>query len=193
MKIARRGNPKVGVLLGILIFVGGVLSGQAAWALNATVTMEILNPASPSGDHVLSKGTQVEVEFIVVDPNNELDKNDKIQLVREDDDDKVSDKKRGNNLTGTVSLNTNKSKAIGELRVEYVHDGQVLATIPASPNQVVVLADDGSVVLSQQIEDLAQQIIDVQTSIDDLQAIQIGALQLNPRIRSSFSKRPRQY
>ena len=44
----------------------------AAQAQTATVTLEILNTPDASGDYVVSKGTDLEVGFTVVDPNNEL-------------------------------------------------------------------------------------------------------------------------
>lgn len=170
MRISKNEMARVMRTLGLCMCVIGTVFASEALAQTATVTLEILNPPDSSGDFVLSKGTQVEVEFTIVDPSNELDKNDTIRLVRVDDADKVSDKKRGNNLTGTISLNTNGNKALGQLRVEYEHDGQVLATVPANPTIVLVVADEGAIVLAEQIDAMQVQ-LDI---IDTVQGAQIG-------------------
>ncbi len=145
-----------------------VLSAIPATAqAQTTATLDILNPPDNAGNIVISKGTSVEVEFNVTGDSN---KNDELQLIRVDDASVVSKKKRGNNTSGTVNLHTNAANAIAELRVEYVHAGTAVATTPTAPIQLIVVADDGSVVLAEQIADL-QTLLDL---IDTVQGAQIG-------------------
>ncbi len=140
-----------------------VLSAIPATAqAQTTATLDILNPPDNAGNIVISKGTSVEVEFNVTGDSN---KNDELQLIRVDDASVVSKKKRGNNTTGTVNLHTNAANAIAELRVEYVHAGAVVAS---AADSVIVVADEGSVVLSEQIGDLLV--------VDQIQGTQISAL-----------------
>lgn len=143
-----------------------VLSAIPAMAqAQTTATLGILNPPDNAGNIVISKGTSVEVEFNVTGDSN---KNDELQLIRVDDASVVSKKKRGNNTSGTVNLHTNAANAIATLRVDYVHAGALVASTPTAPNQLIVVADEGSVVLSEQIGDLLV--------VDQIQGTQISAL-----------------
>lgn len=133
-----------------------------------TVTLTILNEEDAAGNIVLSKGTAVEVDFdITMGPSS---KNDELQLIRVDDNTVVSKKKRGTSTTGTVNLHTNAANAIAELRIDYVHAGTPVATTPTAPIQLIVVADDGSVVLAEQIVELQTQL----NTIDIVQGAQIG-------------------
>ena len=133
-----------------------------------TVTLTILNSVDAAGNIVISKGTAVEVDFdVTMEPSS---KNDELQLIRIEDQSVVSKKKRGTSTTGTVNLPTNAENAIATLRVAYVHAGAEVATTPTAPIQLIVVADDGSVVLAEQIVELQTQL----NLIDVAQLAQIG-------------------
>lgn len=130
----------------VLAFMCGSLgisgSSSAGTEPSPFITLEILNDPNVMGDIVLTQGDLVEVGF-VVDPAGGLSPSDKIRLVRKDDGEIVSIKRRGNSLEGTVSLRVWNKRALGELEVQYVHFGEILGT-PVPPIFVVtdaVMAD----------------------------------------------------
>ena len=131
------------------------------------VTLDILNTPNAAGDIVVSKGTPVEVDFVVTGDSS---KNDELHLIRVDNNAVVSKKKRGTTTTGTVNLHTNTENGIATLRVDYVQAG---VAVGSAPDQVVVVADEGSVVLSDQIAALQTQL----DLIDTVQGQQIAQLQ----------------
>ena len=148
----------------------GIPSVQAQ---NYTVTLTVLNTAIPTGEIVVAEGTDVEVEFAVIDPAGELSKQDLIRLVRVDTGCQIHAKKRGSLLTGSVSLRT-KAKDddfdsgdahkngngsacsnLGEVRAEYVHNDIVIASAPVS-TKLTILADQSQILLLQRIIALEQ-------------------------------------
>ena len=140
---ARSQNPILFLSLSLSLFlVSGTLSSAQA---QTVVTLDILNTPNAAGDIVVSKGTSVEVDFVVTGDSS---KNDELHLIRVDNNAVVSKKKRGTTTTGTVNLHTNAENGIATLRVDYVQAG---VAVGSAPDQVVVVADEGSVVLSDQI------------------------------------------
>ena len=140
------------VIITLAVFSAIPATAQA----QTTVTLLVLNPVDAAGNIVISKGTAVEVDFDVTEGPSS--KNDELQLIRVDDNSVVSKKKRGTSPTGTVNLHTNAANAIATLRVDYVHAGALVASTPTAPTQLIVVADDGSVVLAEQIADLSEQL-----------------------------------
>jgi hypothetical protein len=148
------------------------LPALSAHAQSYSVTLTILNSPTPTGDTSVVAGTDIEVEFAVVDPASELSKHDTIRLVRASDGSTLHQKQRGKLLGGSVSLPTTGGDCLGEVTVEYVHDGVVITTAPPG-NPIMVLADAASQLLSERtaaneeaIEDL-QQGLDAQVSQSD--------------------------
>jgi hypothetical protein len=117
-----------------------------------SVSLTILNTVNETGEITVVRGTDIEVEFSVTDPNGKLSKDDKIRLVRLNDGRKIYKKKRGHNLSGSVSLKTSKKYAVGEVVVEYVHEDKdadenvVLARVPVV-SRLLVLEDDFQIAL----------------------------------------------
>ena len=134
-------------LLGVVILF--VFSINITFArAQSSVTLNILNVANPAGDIVIVRGNDVEVEFFVTDPAGELSRNDEIRLTRISDGMVVASKKRGENITGTVSVPTNSDNAVAELAVEYSHGSVVIASAAQS---VRVVNDPYLVNLTEQI------------------------------------------
>ena len=128
-----------------VIFFLFVSSQTARVQTPPSVTLNILNPMDPAtGKIIVEKGDPVEVAFVVSSEIVSSPK-DKIQLRRVDNDIKVSEKKRGKQLRGIVSLDTSDDNALGELKVVYrlEETGAILATADKSilvvekPPQVV--------------------------------------------------------
>ena len=113
-------------------------SGQPPTALN--VTLSILNPENAAGLILVERGEQIEVEFGVVDTLVESSKNDRIQLRRVNDGKIVNRKKRGDALSGTISLDTKKDAAVGVLSVEYMHYNSG-AFVTTAAKTVTVVSD----------------------------------------------------
>lgn len=141
----------------------------------ATVTLGVLNTPNEIGEIVIVKGDLIEVEFQVDDPNGELSKNDRIRLVRTDNNEVISKKKRGNSLAGNVSLKARSRWALSSLRVEYVHADAIVAI---APEEILVVGDDSTLALSEQIANLQIQInalgqvpANLQAQIDALNAL----------------------
>jgi len=94
-----------------------------AFSQSYTVELSILNPPNENGQIVVIAGTDLEVEFLITDEYDELSKDDLIMLVKLETSEVISEKKRGNNLTGTLSLPTSSNQGktdIGECVVQYV-------------------------------------------------------------------------
>jgi len=149
----------------LLISISGI---SHVHAQGYSVTLTVLNTASPTGEISIVEGTDIEVEFAVTDPVGELSKNDLIRLVRADTGCRIYEKKRGSLLNGSVSLRTKSSDDdddhaesgsscanIGPLKVQYVHNNAVHASAPATA-QMVVYADQSEMLLLQRIIDLEQ-------------------------------------
>ena len=133
----------------LLLFIGTM----NAYAENYSVTLKILNAPNAAGEITLVSGDDIEVEFLVEDPNNELSKIDLIRLSRVEDGEWVSQKNRGKSLSGTVSLKTVRWSSRTELVVEYIHNGSVVASAPdlATEKPVIVVADEASLVMLDRI------------------------------------------
>jgi len=103
------------------------------WAQGAPdVTLDVLNAVTPGTNvAVVVQGDFVLVEF-TVSPLVDSSPDDLIQLRRLDDGSLVTQQVRGDSLTGTVSLSTAPSNALGDLQAVYVlpTTGAVLATAP---------------------------------------------------------------
>jgi len=131
-----------------------------SWSQNYNVSLTILNPQNESGQVVVVAGTAVEIEFQIIDEYNELSKNDLIRLIKIETGEMLSQKKRGNNFSGTISLPTNGSLGntdLGDCIVEYVHDGM---TIVSAPNEnslpIKIVADEVIADIVDRIEILEQ-------------------------------------
>jgi len=134
-----------------LVFLGMALSVVHAQAYSVSLT--VLNTSNGTGEIAVVAGTDIEVEFNVEDPNNELSKDDGIRMVRIDNGLKLYEKKRGHNLSGTVSLKTEKSQSNGNVKIEYIHNGSVIASCPSS---ILVVADQSELALLKRIVALEQ-------------------------------------
>lgn len=146
----------------LMVFGLGVFPFQVQ---AATVSLNVLNTPNEAGDIVVVLGEDVEVEFTVVDPGGDLSKNDKIKLVRVDNGEKISSKKRGTSLTGTVSLKAKKNQALTTLEVKYIHDDVAQAT---APEEVLVVANEGTLALSEQIAILQNNLNILTTVVTNL-------------------------
>ena len=145
-KQAMKTKPKVVQLFFTITFLlsSNIILAQA----EPTVTLNILNVANQAGEIVIVRGNDVEVEFFVTDPAEELSKNDEIRLNRIADGIEVASKKRGESLIGTVSVPTTSENAVAELAVEYVHDG---VAVTSAAQNVRVVDDPYLVNLTEQI------------------------------------------
>lgn len=123
----------ISLIIILALFGMGVTKVQAQ---GPTVALTILNPPNELGQIVLAQGDPVAVEYEITDPLGELSPFDIIRLVRIDNGQVVSLKKRGNSLIGRVLLRTWRGIALGELVVEYIHDHMVL--VQAEPTVLVV-------------------------------------------------------
>ena len=87
-----------------------------------TVTLSLDNTPNAIGNFVLVKGEKVIVRYSVdEDTDNDLNKKDKIQLMRVSDDKVLASVERGKKKSGTVKIPVNK---IGEkMYVRYVRKG----------------------------------------------------------------------
>jgi len=110
------------------------------------VNLDILNVPSD----IIKQGTDIEIEFNIIDPNGEFSNNDEIILKRNDTGEIIAQKKRGNNLSGTVSLNTQSDKALGELLVVYVHDNNEIAQLPEE-GTVLIVSDPAILSLAERV------------------------------------------
>ena len=97
-----------------------LVSGNAFAVI--TVNLEIANPVDSNGNITVIKNSKLVVEFDVVeDTDKDLNKNDKILLLRVSDDSVVDSETRGMKKFGKVKL---KVKSEGEqLYVQYVRRG----------------------------------------------------------------------
>ena len=118
-----------------------------------SVTLNILNTPQPTGEIAVVSGNNVQVEFIVIDPNGELSSEDRIRLTRVDNGYIIQEVKRGTLLQGVVTLNTDRSQADGAVKVQYIHNGVVLVSVP-SANRMLILADDSELELLRRISAL---------------------------------------
>jgi hypothetical protein len=133
---------KMSILLTALLLI--VLSANVWGTSNYSISLNISNPANSFGQIVLVAGDVVDVEFSITDPNNELLQNDKIALVNSVTGQVVIDKKRGKNLSGSISFktNSNNNDHIGTFVVQYISSGTVLATLPGSSAQPILIVAD---------------------------------------------------
>jgi hypothetical protein len=116
-----------------LVVVGLLAVGLAGplWAQAPAVILDVLNPVTPGTNvAVVVQGDPVQVQF-AVSPLVDSSPSDLIRLRRLDNETVVSQQTRGD-LTGTASLDTTPSSALGDLEVVYVLSatGNVLATAP---------------------------------------------------------------
>lgn len=132
-----------------------------------SITLNILKSANSFGQVVLVAGDVLEVGFSVIDPNNELSQADKIALVNSDTSQIVMDKKRGKNLSGSISFktNSNNNDHIGNFVVQYIGNGTVIATVPTSSSQSILIVGD----------QVTQSIISRLTTVE--QAVAAGGIQ----------------
>ena len=110
-----------------------------------TVTLTLLNPGTGAGQVQIVQGDIIEVQYEVSDATG-TGMNDIIRIRQVGDGRVVGSKKRGDFLSGTVSLDTNNPDTVGELAIEYVlkSDGTVAAT-----GVVVVVEPTTSEILSR--------------------------------------------
>ncbi len=93
------------------------------------VGLAIENDLDQNGNITVINGSRVSVAYTVIeDTDNDLNKKDKIQLLRVDDDSIVDQVERGKKKTGTVSLQVNESEA-ESLYVRYVRKGKAATEI----------------------------------------------------------------
>ncbi|MBC2713951.1 MAG: hypothetical protein HF978_01430 [Desulfobacteraceae bacterium] len=116
-----------------------------------TVMLNILNAPNAADEIAVVSGEAIEVEFMIIDDDNELSNKDEIHLKRIEDDVIISKKIRGNNFTGTVSLQTVKMSSRSKLIVEYKHDGIVLARTPDISKPIIVLEDEATLAMLDRI------------------------------------------
>ena len=118
-----------------------------AFSQSYTIALNILNTPNENNQVVVIAGDLLEVEFSIADPDNELSQNDILQLIKIDNNEIIAEKKRGKNLTGSVSLNTNGSQGnpdLGEYVVQYIHNGSAIAKVPNIPVSapIMLVADE---------------------------------------------------
>ncbi len=93
------------------------------------VGLAIENDLDQNGNITVIDGSRVSVAYTVIeDTDNDLNKKDRIQLLRVDDDSIVDQAERGKKKTGTVSLKVNNSEAEA-LYVRYVRKGKAATEI----------------------------------------------------------------
>jgi len=123
---------KLTKLLAIPVLISLIYLVPSVWAgvePSPFITMEILNDANDFGEIILAQGDSVEVSFEVIHGDTfEPSPMDKIRLVNTDTGQVVSLRRKGKELTGIVSLGTWRRAALGNLVVQYVQAGEVLAT-----------------------------------------------------------------
>lgn len=122
--------------VGMLVFVGAC--GSAAQPGGGPLAvLEVLNAIPPGAAEVIVvQGERVEVQF-VFDSTADTSLLDSIQLRRLDDGSPVSQRLRGDRLSGVVLLNTDSDDALGRLEVVCVRvHGTVLAV---AEEQVLVV------------------------------------------------------
>ena len=132
----------------LAIIAGAVFGPWSATAYAQTVTLTLLNPGTGAGQVQIVQGDIIEVQYEVTDAIG-TGMNDIIRIRQVDDGRVVGSKKRGDFLSGTVSLDTNNPNTVGELAIEYVlkSDGTVAATAPTGV--VVVVEPTTSEILSR--------------------------------------------
>lgn len=127
MKISRKFNMMMGLFAILILGIATIASATPK------VTITVLNLPNEYGDIVVVRGNNVEVDLNVYDPLNESSNQDIIRLIRIDDGAIASEQRRGNELSGSRSLATQKTLVnpiLGELQVQYVSSAtnQVIAT-----------------------------------------------------------------
>jgi hypothetical protein len=152
-------------LLSVLLLTFTAASGQAQ-TTSAQVNLNLVNAADGS---VVVQGDDLQVQVTVLaDPQNELRSNDKILLLRTNDDTVISQGVRGKldaNGIATVLLGTSGGNALGTLQARYVkQDG---TPVPDSSSVVLVVSDPAILELSGQLDAETQERI---AADDTLQA-----------------------
>ena len=87
-----RGLMGGGVIIALVLLGLGAANAEDQ---NFEITLTILNPADEQGGIYLVQGDSVEVEYLVDDPYGQLSRFDLLRLVREDNGQVVSIKRRG--------------------------------------------------------------------------------------------------
>ncbi|MCB1905897.1 MAG: hypothetical protein KDH15_00885 [Rhodocyclaceae bacterium] len=123
----------------------------AQWSASAfaqAVGLTLLNPGTGTGQVEIVQGDIIEVQFEITDASG-TDKNDIIRIRQLADSRVVGSKKRGDFLSGTVSLDTNNPDTVGELAIEYVLKSNGVVVAAAASNVVVVVEPTTSEILSR--------------------------------------------
>jgi len=125
----------VGLLAGALL----LLCADNAFAVSFSVGLNIAHDLDGNGNMTVLNGSKLRVEFEVTDPDQSLNRKDKIQLVRVAGDEVVSSVGRGKKASGAVLLLVKKSENEA-LYVRYIRNGEaeVIATAshPESENYI---------------------------------------------------------
>jgi hypothetical protein len=119
----------------VAALVLAVAAGQPAWSQGGpTVILDVLNEVPPGmADIVVVQGFPVEVHYQDEHGNTVTGTSDLIRLRRVEDGKTVSQRLRGEGLSGTVLLSTSSKDALGWLEVIYLLvDGTVLAVAEES-------------------------------------------------------------
>lgn len=123
-----------GLVVGALLLL---LSGNAFAVITVTLTVD--NEVDKNGNISVINGTNVEVSFSVdEDTDNDLNKNDKIELLRVSDDSVVDSTKRGKKKSGTVKLKVKNSEG-EQLYVQYKRKGNAGTVITQTSHPDVPL------------------------------------------------------
>ena len=112
-----------------------------------TVNLTVLNVPNEFGEIVVVRGNNVEIDLTVTDPLNESSNQDIIRLIHISDGAIAGEQRRGNELTGSRSLATQKTvvnPVLGELVVQYV--SATTNQVIASSDKNVLLVDNQSIV-----------------------------------------------
>lgn len=170
MKISRKFTMMMGMCAVLILGIATIASAAPK------VSMTVLNLPNAYGDIVIVRGTNVEVDLNVYDPLNESSNQDIIRLIRITDGAIVSEQRRGNELTGTRSLATQKTlvnPVLGELQVQYVSSvtDQVIATSDKNiflvDNQAIVELINRTSALEDSVTHLEGLIQALQNQIDN--------------------------
>lgn len=131
----------------VLIISAFLVMSVTLWAQNYSVELNILNTPNENGRVVLIAGEVLNVEYTITDPDNELTRNDIIQLIKVSTDDIIASNNRGNSLSGTMSFNTNGSHGnpdLGEFVVQYINNNTIIAETPniTTEQSILIVTDE---------------------------------------------------
>ena len=140
-----------------------ILTTGLAWSA-PTVDLLILNTPNENNQFIVETGSEIEVSFTVNDPDNELKKKDRIELFNLSTQEAVRAKKRGQNLTGSVSLKVRRRDLTGDYVVRYVNDSlDPINETPAVPVELPILVFE-----NLEVFNLENRVATNETAIGDL-------------------------